>query len=70
MNAKDWVNATAEAEQTSEETAGGVADDGDGLHDRPGSELAERDGVEELGAAHHPVVALDYVGLHRPASGG
>ena len=38
-----------------------LADDRDGLHDRPGRHLAERDGVEELRAGH-PVVVVDGVG--------
>ena len=37
-------------EQAAAEAGGGVADDGDGLHDRAGGDLAERDGVEELAA--------------------
>ena len=43
---------------------GGVADDGDGLDDRAGRDLAERDRVEELPVGH-PVVAVHGVGLHQ-----
>ena len=41
-----------------------VADHGDGLHDRAGRDLAERDGVQEL-AVGHPVVVANRVGLHQ-----
>ena len=43
---------------------GGVAHDGDGLHDRARGDLPERHGVEEL-AVGHPVVVVDRVGLHQ-----
>ena len=43
---------------------GGVADDRDGLHDRSGRDLTERDRVEELRVGH-PVVVVDGVGLHQ-----
>ena len=38
-------------EQPAAEACGGVADDRDGLDDRPGRDLAERDGVEELASS-------------------
>ncbi len=51
-------------EQRAAEAVGGVADDGDGVRDRAGRRLAERDRVEELRVAH-PVEALDRVALHQ-----
>ena len=42
----------------------GVADHRHGLHDRAGGDLAERDGVEELGRGH-PVVVAYRVRLHQ-----
>src|SRR5215475_161824 len=50
-------------EDAADQAGGGVADDGDGLDDRAGGDLAQGDGVEELGAGH-PVVVADRVGLH------
>ena len=43
---------------------GGVADDGNGVDDGTGSDLTERDGVEELRVGH-PVVVVDGVVLHQ-----
>ena len=48
-NANDGAKATTDGEEAAGQAGGGVADDGDGLHDRAGGDLAERDGVEELG---------------------
>jgi hypothetical protein len=50
-------------EQPAAEAAGGVADDGDGVHDGTGGDLPEGDGVEELRVGH-PVVGVDGVVLH------
>ena len=50
-------------QQPTGEPDGGVADDGDGLDDRPGGDLAEGHGVEELPGGH-PVVGVDGVVLH------
>ena len=47
-------------EQTAADAGRGVADDGDGVDDRAGGDLAERDGVEELRVGH-PVVVVDGV---------
>ena len=56
-----------EGDERGEQAAGdagrGVADDGHGVHDRAGRDLAERDGVEELRVGH-PVVVVDGVALH------
>src|SRR5258708_7171414 len=45
-------------QQSAADPGGGVADDGDGLHDRAGGDLPERHRVEELGAGH-PAVGVD-----------
>ena len=50
-------------EETARDACGGVADDGDGVHDGSGRDLTERDRVEELGVGH-PVVVVDGVALH------
>ena len=63
-NTNDGVNATSAASRPPPMPARGVADDGDGLHDRPGGDLTERDRVEELRVGH-PVVVVDGVGLHQ-----
>ena len=51
-------------EQAAGEAVRGVADGGDGGDDRAGRDLAERDGVEELGVGH-PVVGVHGVALHQ-----
>ena len=51
-------------EQPAADAGRGVADDGDGLHDRARGDLAEGDGVEELRVGH-PVVGVDGVVLHQ-----
>ena len=50
-------------QQPAADAPGGVADDGHGLHDWTGSDLTERNGIEELRAGH-PVVRRDGVVLH------
>ncbi len=49
--------------ETAADSPGGVAHDGHGLDDRSGGDLAECDGIEELGTGH-PVVRRDGVVLH------
>ena len=44
-------------EQAAADARGGVPDNGDGLHHRTGSDLAQRDRVEEI-AVGHPVIAM------------
>ena len=46
------------------DAGGGIADHGDRLHDGPGSDLAERDRVQELRVGH-PVVVVHRVRLHQ-----
>ena len=51
-------------EQRTAQAGRGPADERDGVDDRPGRQLAEGDGVEELRLGH-PAVALDRVPLHQ-----
>ena len=51
-------------EQAAAEPGRGVSDDGDGLDDGAGRDLAQRHCVEEL-RVRHPVVVVDRVGAHQ-----
>ena len=58
-----WCEGDERREQAAADAARGVADDGHGVHDRTGRDLAEGDGIEELRVGH-PVEAVDGVALH------
>ena len=60
----DGEKAIEGGEESARDAGRRVADHGDGLDHRPGRDLPERDGVEEL-AVRHPVVVVDGVLLHQ-----
>ena len=62
-NTKDGREGDHRGEDPADQARGGVADNGDGLYDRAGGDLAEGDRVEELRAGH-PVIMADRIGLH------
>src|ERR1035441_6591048 len=59
-----WGERDKGSEKSAHDSGSGVADDSDGLDDRAGSDLAERNGIEELGGSH-PVVRGHGVVLHQ-----